>query len=47
MKKSIFIIVFVLFSGLSLNAQDYKTSLGLRAGPAFWSFWYYYKAFSG
>jgi hypothetical protein len=35
MKKSVIIIVFALFSGLSLNAQDYKTSLGLRAGLPF------------
>lgn len=32
MKKSFIIIMFVLVSVLSLNAQDYKTSLGLRAG---------------
>ena len=35
MKKSVIIISFILFSGLSLNAQDYKTSLGLRAGLPF------------
>jgi hypothetical protein len=35
MKKSVIIILFVLFSGLTLNAQDYKTSLGLRAGLPF------------
>jgi hypothetical protein len=35
MKKSVLIILFVLVSGLSLNAQDYKTSLGLRAGLPF------------
>jgi hypothetical protein len=32
MKKLFTIILVVLFVGLSLNAQDYKTSLGLRAG---------------
>jgi hypothetical protein len=32
MKKSFFITIFFLVSILSLNAQDYKTSLGLRAG---------------
>jgi hypothetical protein len=32
MKKSIFIILLFIFMGLSLKAQDYKTSLGLRAG---------------
>ena len=32
MKKSFIVIVCILFLGLSLNAQDYKTSLGLRAG---------------
>ena len=32
MKKSFIIVLFLLFSGLYLNAQDYKTSLGLRAG---------------
>jgi hypothetical protein len=32
MKKSFFIIAIVLTLGFTLNAQDYKTSLGLRAG---------------
>ena len=32
MKKIILLISFVIFLGLSSNAQDYKTSLGLRAG---------------
>jgi len=32
MKKSFVIVLFVLFFGHTLNAQDYKTSLGLRAG---------------
>ena len=32
MKKSFIVIVCILFLGLSLNAKDYKTSLGLRAG---------------
>jgi hypothetical protein len=32
MKKSFIIIMFFLFSGLYLNGQEYKTSLGLRAG---------------
>jgi hypothetical protein len=35
MKKLLVIIVFILISVLSLNAQDYKTSLGLRAGLPF------------
>jgi hypothetical protein len=33
MKKSIIIFVFVMFSVHSINAQEYKTSLGLRIGP--------------
>lgn len=32
MKKSFVIVLFVLVLGLTLNAQDYKTSIGLRAG---------------
>jgi hypothetical protein len=32
MKKSFIILLFVLFTGLALDAQDYKTSLGLRVG---------------
>jgi hypothetical protein len=32
MKKLLVILLFVLFSGITMNAQDYKTSLGLRAG---------------
>jgi hypothetical protein len=32
MKKSFIIIVIFLFLSVTLNAQDYKTSLGLRAG---------------
>lgn len=32
MKKSFIIIAVIIMSYLSLNAQDYKTSLGLRAG---------------
>ncbi|MBA4322018.1 MAG: hypothetical protein C0408_04305 [Odoribacter sp.] len=32
MKKTFIVILFVLFLGLSLNGQDYKTSIGLRAG---------------
>ena len=32
MKKSIIIILLVILSGQLINAQDYKTSLGIRAG---------------
>ena len=32
MKKAIFILVLAGLTGLSASAQDYKTSLGLRAG---------------
>jgi hypothetical protein len=35
MKKSFIITLFVLLSVLTLNAQDYKTSIGLRAGVPF------------
>jgi hypothetical protein len=35
MKKSCIILAFVLVTGLTLNAQDYKTSVGLRAGIPF------------
>jgi hypothetical protein len=32
MKKLLVALVFVLLIGLTVNGQDYKTSLGLRAG---------------
>jgi hypothetical protein len=32
MKKTAIIFAFITLSALSLNAQEYKTSLGLRAG---------------
>jgi hypothetical protein len=32
MKKLLIVSVLILFIGITLNAQDYKTSLGLRAG---------------
>ena len=35
MKKTVIIVIFVLVTGITLNAQDYKTSLGLRGGNPF------------
>jgi hypothetical protein len=35
MKKLIFLVVFVLFSYFIMNGQDYKNSLGFRAGLPF------------
>lgn len=32
MKKILIILLFAVFTAVSLKAQDYKTSLGLRAG---------------
>jgi hypothetical protein len=36
MKRTIIIVLFLLITSQFISAQDYKTSLGLRAGYPYW-----------